>query len=108
MTIHKRARLTPVQRREIFNKYFNKGIRICDLQRRYSVSRPTIYRVLERGRDKDFSVHKSINKRFRCLEYGLKRLSKIEAELEKKLKSQAKRYVKYPFFRQIVSMGLIG
>jgi len=53
--------------------------------------------VLERGRDKDFSIHKSINKRFRCLEYGLKRLAKVEAELEKKLKAQAKRYNKqYP------------
>ncbi|MBI5732295.1 MAG: IS481 family transposase, partial [Candidatus Magasanikbacteria bacterium] len=97
MTIHKRARLTPVQRREIFDKYFNKGIRICDLQRQYSVSRPTIYRALERGRQKDFSIHKSINKRYRCLEYGLKRLAKVEAELEKKLKARAKRYNKqYP------------
>ena len=91
------ARLTPLQRREIFNKYFNQGVRICDLTRQYSVSRPTIYRALERGRDKDFSVHKSVNKRFRCLEYGLKRLAKVEAELEKKLKAQAKRYNKqYP------------
>ncbi len=30
MTIYKRARLTPVQRREIFDKYFNKGISICE------------------------------------------------------------------------------
>jgi len=61
------------------------------------VSRPTIYRALERGRQKDFSVHKSINKRYRCLEYGLKRLAKVEAELEKKLSAQAKRYNKdYP------------
>ncbi len=97
MTIHKRARLIPIQRQEIFNKYFNKGVRICDLQRQYSVSRPTIYRVLARGRNNDFSIHKSINKRFRCLEYGLKRLAKVEAELEKKLKAQAKRYNKqYP------------
>lgn len=97
MTIHKRARLTPIQRQEIFNKYYQQNIRICDLCRQYSVSRPIIYRVLQRGKDKDFSVHKSINKRFRCLEYGLKRLSKIEAELERKLKNQAKRYNKsYP------------
>ncbi len=97
MTIHKRARLTPIQRREIFDKYFNKSARICDLQRQYSVSRPTIYRALKRGKHKDFSIHQSINKRFRCLEYGLKRLSKIEAELEKKLKDRAKRYNKqYP------------
>ncbi len=97
MTIHKRARLTPIQRQEIFDKYFNKGIRICDLSRQYSVTRPTIYRVLERGRNKDFSIHKSINKRYRCLEYGLKRLAKIEVELEKKLKAQTKKYNKqYP------------
>ena len=51
----------------------------------------------ERGRDKDFSIHKSINKRYRCLKYGLKRLAEVEAELEKKLKAQAKRYNKqYP------------
>ncbi|MBT9175691.1 MAG: hypothetical protein DDT22_01375 [candidate division WS2 bacterium] len=97
MTIHKRARLTPIQRQDIFNKYYKQNIRICDLCRQYSVSRPTIYRALERGKDKDFSLHKSVNKRFRCLEYGLKRLSKVEAELEKKLKNQAKRSNKeYP------------
>jgi transposase-like protein len=97
MIIHKRARLTPVQRQEIFNKYYNKNNRICDPCRQYNVSRPTIYKILERGRKKDFSLHKSENKRFRCLEYGLKRLSKIEANLEKKLKAQAKRYNKeYP------------
>jgi transposase-like protein len=97
MTIHKRARLTPIQRQEIFNKYYRENKRICDLCREHSVTRPTIYRVLERGRNKDFSLHKSTNKRFRCLEYGLKRLSRVEAELEKKLKAQAKRYNKsYP------------
>jgi transposase InsO family protein len=97
MTIHKRARLTPIQRQEIFNKYYSQNIRICNLCRQYSVSRPIIYRILERGRQRDFSVHKSVNKRFRCLEYGLKRLSKVEAALEKKLKAQAKRYNKnYP------------
>lgn len=97
MTIHKRARLTPIQRREIFDKYYNKNVRICDLCRQHSVSRPIIYKILERGRSKDFSVHKSINKRFRCIEYGLKRLSKVEAELEKKLKAKAMRYnKKYP------------
>lgn len=97
MTIHKRARLTPVQRQEIFDKYYSRNIRICDLCRQYSVSRPIIYRILERGRQKDFTIHKSVNKRFRCLEYGLKRLSKIETKLEKKLKARARRYNKdYP------------
>jgi transposase InsO family protein len=97
MTIHKKARLTPVQRQEISTKYYQQNLRICSLCRQYSVSRPTIYRVLERGRQRDFSIHKSINKRFRCLEYGLKRLSKIEKRVEDRLKKRAKRYNKqYP------------
>lgn len=96
MTIHKRAHLTPIKRQEVFEKY-QSGERICNLVRQYSVSRPTIYKIIYRGKYKDFTIHPSINKRFRCLEYGLKRLSKIEAALEKKLKNQAKRYNKeYP------------
>jgi len=97
MTIHKKARLTPVQRREITDKYNNQGVRICDLCRQYSVTAPTIYKVLRRARQNDYSVHKSTNKRFRCIQYGLKRLAKVEAQLEKKLKQQARRYEKsYP------------
>jgi transposase InsO family protein len=96
MTIHKRTRLTPLHRKEV-SALYKEGTRICDLMRRYSVTAPTIYKIIHRGRDKDYTVHKSINKRYRCLEYGLKRLSKIEHELEEKLKRQAKRYNKeYP------------
>ncbi len=97
MIIHKRARLTPIQRRAIFDNYYNQNLRICDLCRQYSVTSPTIYKILERGRQKDFSLHKSVNKKFRCLEYGLKRLAKVEVQLEKKLKATALRYNKqYP------------
>jgi hypothetical protein len=46
------------------------------------ITSPTVYKIIERSRDNDYSVHKSINKRFRCLEYGLKRLSKIEKQIE--------------------------
>lgn len=97
MTIHKRARLTPLQREEIWRKYHVEHVRICDLVRAYSVTSPTIYKILHRGRQHDFSVHQSTNKRFRCLQYGLKRLAKVELELEEKLKKQARRYNKeYP------------
>ena len=97
MTIHKRTRLTPIQRKELSDDYWHNHIRVCDLARKYRVSAPTIYKVIHRGRQKDFSVHKSINKRFQCLQYGLKRLSKIERELEEKQKKEAKRYNKdYP------------
>lgn len=97
MTIHKFTRLTPVQRKEIADRYFQQGVRIATLARDYRVSRNTIYNALNRARVNDFSIHKSANKRYRCLEYGLKRLARVEAELEKKLKEQARRYNKsYP------------
>jgi transposase InsO family protein len=97
MTIHKSARLTPIQRKELVARYFKNGVRIATLARDYRVSRNTIYNIINRSRLNDFSIHKSVNKRYRCLEYGLKRLAKVEAELEKKLKGRALRYNKsYP------------
>ena len=97
MVIHKNTRLTPRQRQEIYQSYHQAKQRPSDLAREYHVSRPTIYKILERGRKRDFSVHKSTNHRFRCVKYGLKRLAKIEQVLEERLKRQAKRYNKdYP------------
>lgn len=97
MTIHKWTKLTPVKRREIADKYFKQNVRVATLARDYQTSRNTIYNVIKRARHNDFSIHKSVNKRYRCLEYGLKRLSKVEDALEKKLKNEAKRYNKsYP------------
>lgn len=96
MVIHKRTRLTPVQRKELVGRYYG-GERVCDLRRRYGVTAPTVYKIIHRGRLNDYSVHNSTNKRFRCLEYGLKRLAKVEHVLEEKLKKQALRYNKeYP------------
>ena len=97
MTIHKRTRLTPLQRRELADLYYRQHWRVCDLMRKYSISAPTVYKIIHRARLNDYSVHKSVNKRFRCLEYGLKRLAKVEKEIEERLKKQAKRYNKeYP------------
>lgn len=97
MIIHKRTRLTPVQRKEIARLRWEEHISVTELMRRYSVSRPTVYKVLHRARRNDYSVHRSTNARFRCLPYGLKRLAKVEREIEERLKKQAKRYEKsYP------------
>ena len=97
MVIHKKTRLTPFQRQEVYNSYYQDNKKISDLADEYHVSRPTIYKILQRGRHKDFTVHKSTNKRYRCLQYGIKRLAKVEAELERRLKNEAKRYNKdYP------------
>jgi len=97
MTIHKRTRLTPIQRQELYDDYYTNNLRVCDLIRKYRVSAPTVYKILHRGRQRDFSIHRSTNARFRMIQYGLKRLAKVEAALEKKLKAQALRYNKrYP------------
>ena len=82
MVIHKKTRLTPVQRKEICEKHFKDKMRVSDLSREYHVSRPTIYKILHRGRKNDYSIHKSTNTRFLCLKYGIKRLAKIEKEIE--------------------------
>ena len=97
MTIHKNTKLTPLQRKILYNDYHKKYIRKCELIKKYQVSRPTVDKILNRGRQRDFTVHSSKNKRFTCLEYGLKRLSKIEKKIEEKLKKKARRYNKsYP------------
>jgi len=97
MIIHKRTRLKPIQREALYNDRYTHQMRICDLIRKYSVSAPTVYKIVKRGRHNDFSVHLSTNHRFRCLKFGIKRLSKIEHEIQERLKKQAKRYNKdYP------------
>ena len=97
MVIHKKTRLTPDQRKELADEYFKNRIRICDLIRKYRVSAPTVYKILHRARNRDYSLHTSENKRFRCLAYGIKRLSKIEKSIEEKLRKKARRYNKqYP------------
>jgi len=97
MEMHKKTRLTPIQRQEIYSNFHKQKTTVSDLATEYHVSRPTIYKILERGRKQDFSIHRSTNHRFRCLKYGIKRLSKIEKKIEERLKKQAKRYNKrYP------------
>lgn len=97
MTLHKNTRLLPKQRLEIFEKYHQQEYRVSQLADEYRVSRVTIYKVLRETRLGNNMPKKSINKRYRTLEYGLKRLAKIELKLQEKLKARAKRYNKsYP------------
>jgi len=97
MTIHKKTKLVPMQRKALADDYYKNHVRVCDLCRKYRVSAPTVYKIIHRAKNNDYSIHKSKNKRYRCIEYGLKRLAKVERELEKKLAKQAKRYnKKYP------------
>ena len=68
MNIHKKARLTPEQRKEIYQAYSNDSRRVTGLATAYHMSLPTIYKMLKRCPLRDFSVHVSTNQRFRL--YG--------------------------------------
>ena len=82
MVIHKKTRLTPYQRQEIYQAFHEGKKKVSTLADEYHVSRPTIYKILRRGRHKDFTVHKSTNQRFRCLKYGIKRLAKVSMGMQ--------------------------
>ncbi len=97
MNIHKRTRLTPLDREEIWRLYGTRDWTVVALAQKFRVSRPTIYKVIERARKQEFSPRKSTNKRFLQAKYGMKRLAKVESSLEIKKKSAARRYNKsYP------------
>ena len=97
MNMHKRIRLTPLARKEIWQHYGTRSWTIVALAREFRVSRPTIYKVIDRARKQEFEPRKSTNKRFLAAKFGMKRLAKVEAKLEAKKKAQAKRYNKnYP------------
>lgn len=70
---------------------------VVALAKKFRVSRPTVYKVIERARKQEFSPRKSTNKRFLQAKYRIKRLAKVESSLEIKKKLAARRYNKsYP------------
>lgn len=97
MKIHKRTRLALTDREELWKLYATRKYTQQQLAETFRVSRQTISKILKRCRGQEFYPRASGNKRFRSLQYGLKRLAKIEAEIEIRKKSEARRYNKsYP------------
>lgn len=50
MVIHKRTRLTPVQREEIYRVCHGEGKKVSELAEAYHVSRSSTYMIIRRGR----------------------------------------------------------
>ena len=97
MDMHKRIRLTPLARKEIWQHYGTGNWTLNALAREFRVSRPTIYKVIERARKQEFTPRKSTDKRYLQAKFGMKRLARIEAKLEARKKAEARRYNKnYP------------
>ena len=97
MNMNKHIRLTPLDRQELWQLYQSRCWKVSQLAERFRVSRPTIYTVLKRARLKEFVPRDSSNQRFKTIQYGLKRLAKVEQSIQERLKREAKRYNKsYP------------
>ena len=95
--MHKRVRLTPLDREEIWRLYQSRQWKVTHLAEHYRVSRPTIYSALKKARLQQFTPSDSTNVRYRSIQYGLKRLAKIELSIQARLKREAQRYNKsYP------------
>jgi hypothetical protein len=70
---------------------------VTHLAEHFRISRPTIYAVLKQVRLQEFIPRNSTNQRFKTIQYGLKRLAKVEQAIQERLKREARRYNKsYP------------
>jgi len=92
--MHKNTKLLPYERREAYRRWRDGG-RVTDLAHYYHVSRKTLYEVFKKAKLGIFGNYSSKNLRYRTLEYGLKRLSRLEHKLQKKLGKRARRLNRY-------------
>lgn len=93
-SIHKNTKLLPYQRREVYRRW-REGEEVTQLAKQYRVARKTLYEVFKKARLGVFENYSSKNLRYRTLEYGLKRLEKIEKKVGKKLKKRERRLNRY-------------
>jgi transposase InsO family protein len=92
--MHKNSKLLPYQRRELYRRWC-QGDQVTDLARQYRVTRKTLYEVFKKAKLGVFGNYSSKNLRYRTLEFGLKRLAKVEKAIRKKLGKQERRLNRY-------------
>jgi transposase InsO family protein len=92
--MHKNTKLLPYQRREAYRRW-RDGDRVTDLAKYYRVSRKTLYEAFHKAKLGVFGNFSSKNMRYRTLEYGLKKLLKVEKKLGKIIAKREKRLNRY-------------
>jgi len=92
--MHQNTKLLPYQRREVYRRW-RDGEKATVLAKQYRVSRKTLYEVFKKAKLGIFTNYSSKNLRYRTLEYGLKRLAKVEQKLSKKLAKRQRRLNRY-------------
>jgi len=89
--MHKSTKLTTKTRRIIYGIWCRGGQSFRGLARRYQVDKNIIRKVVSMGRLGDFTVHDSANRRYRTIEYGLRRLARTEERVAVRLAKAAAR-----------------
>ena len=68
LQIHKRTKLTLEQQKEIFSRRYKNNVRTAVIAKEYHVSRPTIYKILTRGRKRDYACITGSDKKSHALQ----------------------------------------
>lgn len=92
--MHNHTKLLPYQRREVYRRWL-QGETVAALARHFSVSRECLYRVFRKARLGIFTNFTSMNQRYRTIEYGLRRLSRTERHIARRLARKAHRLKRY-------------
>jgi transposase InsO family protein len=92
--MHKNTKLLPYERREAYRRWI-AGDQVTDLAQYFHVSRKTLYEVFHKAKLGVFENYSSKNMRYRTLEYGLKKLRKVEIALRKKIVKREHRLKRY-------------
>lgn len=92
--MHKNTKLLPYQRREVYRRW-KEGETAVSLAKHYGVTRKTLYEVFRKAKQGVFENYSSKNLRYRTIEYGLKRLRRIEKATEKRLTKRERRLNRY-------------
>ena len=90
MNMRKYIRLTPLDRKEIWRLYQTRQWKVTILAQHYRVSRPSIYNVLKKARLQQFTPSNSTNNRYKTIQFGFKRLAKVEARLTTFIRTMVK------------------
>jgi len=88
--MHKLTKITPLVRRKIYEEFIDSKNKIKKITKKYlslkyHIHRNTISKIISRWKIWDFTIHKSTTNKVKTIEFWLKRLSKIEKKLEKRI-----------------------
>ena len=92
--MHKHTKLLPYQRQELY-LCWKMGETVTELSHRFSLSRPSVYAVIKKAKLGVFGNYSSMNYRYRSIYYGLRKLSRTERILAKKLERRERRLRRY-------------